>query len=398
MLAGQSGPWEGHQGYYVTTDPVVMFRRIWDQVQAYENADLGIRVTGAERSGSYVGSEGSQRYQQARREYNRYKPALDKAEGHLLNAERVLASRTERLFKAAGLKRVGDIIQQEDKPNSPSPSYKADSTLWVDNAWRAWRWRTNRWVSQSQADGAVYDWRNAVGTQERAKREVDRLKYLIEPAQELMDEYELEARDEYSLYFWQNHDMGDVIDDLLPMGPFEFREQAAWVQDEDGNDRLDLQLEVGAPKVGVRRPELHLEFGHNIQGEVKQEYGPVYTGIAQFGAGTGSEVLSEQRDWNPKHVVRNILTETDKDAYNRSLVRNAANKTRDRVQAETGLQFVSLTIYHDKACPEGSFDVGDELHVTGRLQDGRPVNQWVRVLTAKTPWGADETVIEVENV
>lgn len=116
------------------------------------------------------------------------------------------------------------------------------------------------------------------------------------------------------------------------------------------------------------------------------------------GAGTGSEVLSEQRDWNPKHVVRNILTETDKDAYNRALVRNAANKTRDRVQAETGLQFVSLTIYHDEACPEGAFDVGDELLVTGYLQDGHPVNQWVRVLTAKTPWGADETVIEVENV
>src|SRR5699024_8213439 len=67
MLAAQSGPWEGHQGYYVTTDPVVLFRRIWEQIQAYKNADLGIRVTGAERSGSYVGSEGSQRYQNAKR-------------------------------------------------------------------------------------------------------------------------------------------------------------------------------------------------------------------------------------------------------------------------------------------------------------------------------------------
>src|SRR5699024_969080 len=397
MLAGQSGPWEGHQGYYVTTDPVVLFRRIWEQVQAYKNADLGIRVTGAERSGSYVGSEGSQRYQEARRQYNQYKPQLDKAEGHLLNAERVLSNRTERLFKAATLKRVGDVTQQEKEPDNPH--YKRDSTIWVNNAWRAHVWREGQgWVPQSQADDAVYDWRNGVATRDRAKDRVDYLKYRIEPAQELMDEYEDEARDEYSLYFWQNHDMGDVIDDLLPMGPFEFREQAAWVRDEDGNDRLDLQLEVGVPRVGVRRPELHLEFGHNVQGEVKQQYGPVYTGIAQFGAGTGSEVLSEQRDWNPKHVVRNILTETDKDAYNRALVRNAANKTRDRVQAETGLQFVSLTIYHDKACPEGAFDVGDELLVTGYLQDGHPVNQWVRVLTAKTPWGADETVIEVENV
>src|SRR5699024_11886426 len=123
-----------------------------------------------------------------------------------------------------------------------------------------------------------------------------------------------------------------------------------------------------------------------------------YTGAAQLRAGTGAEALPGQADWKPKRVGRNSLTETDRDAYNRALVRNAANKTRDRVQAETGLQFVSLTIYPDEACPEGAFDVGDELLVTGYLQDGHPVNQWVRVLTAKTPGGADETVMELDNV
>src|SRR5699024_10217172 len=160
MLAGESGPWEGHQGYYVTTDPVVLFRRIWDQVQAYENADVGIRVTGAERSGSYVGSEGSQRYQEARRQYNQYKPQLDKAEGHLVNAERVLSNRIERLFKAATLKRDVDVTKLEKEPDNPH--YKRDFTIWVNNAWRAHVWREGQgWVPQSQADDAVYDWRNA---------------------------------------------------------------------------------------------------------------------------------------------------------------------------------------------------------------------------------------------
>lgn len=399
MLPRQSGPWEGHQGEYVHMDPVVLFRRIFGQVQAYSNADVGLRITGATASGSTVGSEGSQRYQRAKQDYDKYKPELDRWEGRLLSRERKITGRKEAMFKAAGLKRVGEVKLSENRPDDPE--WRADSTLWVRNdrePWLAYIFERGDWYSRPRAEDAVLHWRRYRGDVEIAKDEVARLKYLINPAKELMDEYELEGRDEYSLYFWQNHDMGDVIDDLLPMGPFEFREQANWILDEDGNDRLDLQLEVGVPKVGVRRPELHLEFGHNIQGEVKQEYGPVYTGVAQFGAGTGSEVLSEQRDWSPKHVVRNILTETDKDAYNRALVRNAANRTRDRVQAETGLQFVSLTIYHDKACPEGSFDVGDELLVTGHLQDGHPVNQWVRVLTAKTPWGADETVIEVENV
>src|SRR5690625_4910527 len=28
MIAGQSGPWEGHQGYFVSMDPVALFRRV----------------------------------------------------------------------------------------------------------------------------------------------------------------------------------------------------------------------------------------------------------------------------------------------------------------------------------------------------------------------------------
>src|SRR5699024_8323661 len=281
MLPGQSGPWEGHQGWYADIDPVVLFRRIWEQTQSYNNAIKDIRITGDTRSGSSVGYSGSARWRNANNQVNRLKPRLDKAEGHLLNAERVLSNRTERLFKAATLKRVGDVTQQEKEPDNPH--YKRDSTIWVNNAWRAHVWREGQgWVPQSQADDAVYDWRNGVATSDRAKDRVDYLKYRIEPAQELLEKYEDEAREEFSTYFWQDHDMGKVIEALLPMGPVEFREQAAWVRDEDGNDRLDLQLEVGVPRVGVRRPELHLEFGHNVQGEVKQQYGPVYTGIAQF--------------------------------------------------------------------------------------------------------------------
>ena len=55
----------------------------------------------------------------------------------------------------------------------------------------------------------------------------------------------------------------------MVLGPLEFREKAGWVKDSQGSDRLDLQLEVGAPRVGVRRSELHLEIGHNVQCEPK---------------------------------------------------------------------------------------------------------------------------------
>lgn len=406
MTAGMSGPWEGHQGYYVSMDPVALFRRVWAQVQSYPNAIHGIRVTGDGSSGSTVGYPGSARWQAANRDYQRYKPQLNTWEGRLLTRERTLAQRKEAMFKAAGLKRVGDVIETDDGTKPPDdPGWKADSTLWIRKdqgelgRWgRAYRWRNGRWVSQSQADRAVRGYRGYVSTMEAAKDEVDRLKYLMDPAKELLEKYEREAREEYGLYFWQNHNLGDVIEELMALGPFEYRERAAWVQDPDGNDRLDLMIEVGAPRVGVRREELHLEFGVNLQGDVSREYGPTYTGVAQFGAGTGSEVLSEQRDWDPKHVVRNIMVDTDKDAYTRALTRSAANKLRARARGEAGLKFTNLTVHHDRACPVGSFEEGDTVRITGHLDGGITVDQLVRVMEAKSIWGKDQTEIEVVNV
>lgn len=401
MAIRQSGPWEGRQGQYVTTDPVQLFRDVVEHVSSYQNSIAGIRVTGDTESGSMVGYPGSLRWQNAEQQIRSYEPELARWEARVLVRERELAQRQERMFRAAGLKRVGEVHVTEDGERPPDdPEYKADSTVWVreDNK-RAYRWENGRWVARTVVNNDRVDswlrYRNQPGI---AEDEVDRVKYLIEPAQEILDQYEHEAREEYSLYFWQNHDMGDVIEDLMALGPFEFRERAAWVPDEGGNDRLDLQIEVGAPRVGVRREELHLEFGVNIQGDYTREYGPVYTGVAQFGAGSGSEVLSEQRDWNPRHVVRNIFTETDKDAHSRALVRAAANKLRDRAQGEAGIKFTNLTIFHDKACPVGSFEEGDTVRITGKLDGGIRVSQWVRIMEAKRIWGRDQTEVEVVNV
>lgn len=392
MLAGQSGPWEGDQTSYIALDPVQLFRRVWAQVQSYPDADLGIRVVGDTRSGSTVGYPGSARWQEARRQYWRYTPQLQKWEGRVLERERILAQRQERMFRAANVKRVGRVITSDSEPDPPG--YQADSTLWVrEDIRRAYRFRDGRWVSQSQADNEVSRWMDFRHTLQRAKDEVDRLTYLREPYADLLDELEHEAREEYSLYFWQNHDLNTVIEDLLALGPFEFREEAAW----DG-DRLDLMLNVGAPKVGVRREELHLELGVNVHEQPVMEYGELYTGVALFGAGEGSEVLSAQRDLGLDGIVRRILVETDKDAHTKALTRSAANKLADQARKDMGLGFTDLVIHHTSAVPEGSFNVGDEIPITGTLSDGTVLTRWMRVLEATHEWGSDKTSVEVEPV
>lgn len=394
MLPGQAGPWEGHQGWFTSTDPVALFRQVIEQATSYGNSMPGIRVTGDTAAGSMVGSVGTARWRKAYNDHKAMKPRLDRLEARVLTHERVLNQRLEAMFKAAGLKRVGQVTVAEARPDDPD--YKADSTLWIRESDRlAHVWTGGRWRSRSGANRAVAWWFTSTSNLNKVKAELEQVKYQIEPLNQHLEELEGEAREEYSLYFWQNHDLNKVMEDLTALGPFEYREKAAWTAD----DQLDLMLEVGAPHVGVRRSELHLELGLNVQEQPVMEHGDQFTGVAMFGAGQGSAVLSEQRDWNPKHVVRNIHVETDKDAHTRSLTRAAANKTMKQLQTDAGLSFSSLVVHHSAdLAPEGSFDVGDQLPISGTLADGSTVTEWVRVLEASHEWGSDKTTIEVEAV
>lgn len=393
MIFGQSGPWEGQQGWFMDTDPVQLFRDVVDQVQSYADADLGIRVTGDTSSGSMVGYPGSARWQAAKRALDQARPNFDLWSDRQGKRDRAQQRLFEAVFTAVGLKRIGNINVTDSEPESPG--WEHDSTIWVrESNGRAHRWRDGRWISQSQADGAVAEWLDMQRQAEYAKHEVSRYQYQIEPLEARLEELEHEAREPYTLYFWQNHDMNSVIEDLTELGPFEFREQASWV-----GDRLDLHVQVGAPRVGVRRDELHLELGHNVHDQPVLDHGDLYTGLALFGAGTGSAVLSEQRSWDLAHAVRNILVETDSDAHTQALTRTAATALLDRLKHDAGVGYTDLVIHHDdEACPEGSFDVGDQLFVAGELSSGERLDGWVRVLEATHEWGSNTTSIEVEQV
>jgi hypothetical protein len=149
----------------------------------------------------------------------------------------------------------------------------------------------------------------------------------------------------------------------------------------------------------VRRHELHLELGVNVHEQPVMEYGEVYTGVTVFGAGEGSEVLSAQRDLGLDGIVRRILVETDKDAHTKQLTRAAANKLAAQVRKDMGLGFTDLVIHHSpRLVPEGSFDVGDEIPITGTLSDGTKITRWMRVLDASYEWGSEKTTVEVEPV
>lgn len=395
MQPAQSGPWEGHQGVYESMDVMTLFRRLFEQAQNYANADVGLQVIGDSRTGTPLGDPGSARWRNADRRLAELTREMDRWEARVVARERELAQREERVFRASGLKRVGQIHVTDDGSNPPDdPGYKADSTVWVrvDNK-RAYRWQSGKWVArtieQNQYVAAWLAYRNQPGI---AKDEVARLKYLAEPHQQVLEEHEDEARETYGLFFWQNHDLQPVMEELMEMGPIEYRETSTWQ-----GERLVPQIEA-RKKIGVRRDNILLELGVNVLDYPPLDRGETYTGVTVFGAGEGSETLSAQRSWQVRDAVRNIKVEVDKEAHTKSLTRAAAAKLERELKKAAGLGFTNLVVHHGEACPKGSFQVGDEIPVTGVLADETPRTEWVRVLSITRAWGSDQSEIEVEAI
>lgn len=384
-------PWEGKDRVLVAEDPVRIFRDAWAQIQDHPLAALGIRVTGDSTSGGTTGKPASDRWYAAKREVDEVTRGLKVWEGRMLTRARLLEQRETELTRAAGLKRVGTILESDNPPDDPG--YKADSTVWVrESSGRAHAWRDTRWVSQSQADPHVVRWRTAKNSHEVGKRYLDEAKYRSEPAQEALDELEREAEEPFDLTLHSVHSLSATIKQLEALGPFEWIERVGW----RGED-VSLALEVAAPSFSRRRDDLWFDLDHNIEEMPVVEAGEAVTEVMVFGAGQGSETPVAQRSLEAGPIVRRMRVETDSDAYTQALTNAASNKLRDKVRRESRAGFKKLVVTNTKATPLHSFGVGDVIWIRGSYGDGTPVRRWTRITKIAREWGENNVTLEVED-
>lgn len=391
MLAKDT-PWEGPERRLVSEDPVQVFRDIWTQIQAHSLADLGITITGDERSGGTSGKPATPAWLAARRDVNQYLPQVNIWEGRMLTRERLLDQRAAELTRMASLKRVGTITDTENEP--PDPTFRADSTVWIkQSTGRAYVWRDTRWVSQSQADDAVVRWREAKNSQEVGARYLDAARYRLQPAQEKLDELtdKGEGEETFDLNFYSVLDLSSTIQTLSRLGPFD------WVERSRVNgERLDLSLEVSAPRRERRRPEVWVELGENVHEMPVLESGEAITDVLVFGAGHGSKTPRAHLTIPAGPRVRRFRTATDSDAYTKALLNSSASSLRNQVERESRKGFTRLLVTDTPQSPLRGFQLGDVLWVRGAFSDDTQVHRWVRVTGITREWGQGALELEVE--
>jgi hypothetical protein len=172
-------------------------------------------------------------------------------------------------------------------------------------------------------------------------------------------------------------DLGSVIDKLTDETPFDYHERHVW-----NGDRTDVlhYLDIGYPKIGVRRNELRFVVGENIRAvPAFARNGMEYANHVQvFGAGEGSaQIWAESRRGVDR--LRRMAVIQDKNISSGS---DASMRARSEMirRMSTG-EIEQVVISNDGSTPLGSFGPGDEIRISSTNMGWIDHFDWYRVLS-----------------
>lgn len=195
----------------------------------------------------------------------------------------------------------------------------------------------------------------------------------------------------YTLNHWSSHDLGKAIDDLAIQTPFDYREHTELV-----GEHLTHRLELGYPTLGGRRENLRFALGENVSAipdlsGADEDYA---SEVHALGAGEGRTMVRASLT-RPTLGVRRVLTFTDKSARSATALTESARAELAWRDGEATL--TDLEVIDHPHAPLGSFDVGDQIHVTGST-GWVDLDRWVRIVALRIRPEIDRvglTVVEV---
>ena len=445
-------PYLGPAKSYLSTDPLAIFRTIWNHVQSYPSAALGIQVTGATSSAGRLGRPPTKAYTDA---FGRFAAAeaLEQREARIVYGRTLfVAAQLKKTFTVAGMNFVGKIVKSKSAPTTDKAK-----VLWAREAakdefyiyawtakaekaqvkliaqleneyyaakekadkaeregasnvneliqkaddlkaeWDAWK-KSPGWVVSGPASIAYTQYREIVADLANAKTALKVAKEAKSTAKEALSKVSDQAPDPYLVNYWTNTDCGALLGDLAQAGPFEFREQSAW---EDASKvKLTRSLLVGAPRVGVRRDGLRFEIDVNVLGaSLAPVHETVYTEVSQLGAGEGSKQLRASVSASAGPRIRRVLAESNTDDRTKTAVEARARAALARVEPKAaGISFDSVTVRDHPHAPLSSFEVGDEIRLIGPFPGLGRVDVWLRVLERTTDVDDKTLTLKTEAV
>lgn len=358
-------PWDGGAYSGVQVDPADVARKLWDHVQSFPDSDLGVTVVGT--TARRIGSISTTNRINATKAYDAAVQTY-KAENAELQALKKVVAASRKVYSTLTSTRV-----EKQKVLTAAKSAKPKDQAAIDDAQNAVNAADN---AKAVQNGNIARQQADVDAQAKVVEAAKKAKDAANDQKTLMSRREQADGGAYTLLPWEAPDCGQTIDDLAESTPFDWVEDHYWAGDTPAT-RIAIQY----PRAGRRlnQPgDPTFQQGVNIievltPTDSSQDYANTVFGIgAGEGAGAIRRTISK-RDGR----LRTVATFSSKDVKSDH---NMDVKLRVELAArlET-LEVRQITLRQHENAPRGSYDVGDDIYVQGRVPNFGKFELWHRI-------------------
>jgi hypothetical protein len=199
-----------------------------------------------------------------------------------------------------------------------------------------------------------------------------------------------------SLDWWSTHDLGKVIDDLAEQAPFDYLEHTAW-----RGEQLAHRIRLGYPGIGQRRtgptaPRFALGENVTVTPETSADDDDYASDVLSLGAGEGRSMKRGPVVRRAGRGLRRVTVLIDKTANTEQQLGSLARQRLGLLDGQPRLH--TLTVRDHPHARIGTFDVGDEIFVSGE-SGWTKLDRWVRIVEyGVRPAAVDEVTITVQEV
>lgn len=194
--------------------------------------------------------------------------------------------------------------------------------------------------------------------------------------------------------------LGGLIDELLEAGSLDYREEHAWRSD----GTISHFIRLAYPRMGVRRTDISFDIGVNclVVPDVDIDADDYASEVLLLGAGEGDKMIRAHAYNQAATRLRRVHVRTAKH-IGRLPTAQAAAQAQAKIMNTFASDVSTVNIVDHPNAPLFSWNVGDEVRLTGDAGWAGELDMWVRILaTTYAPEanyaGASLTVARADRV
>ncbi|MGW8430942.1 hypothetical protein ACWGJ9_07435 [Curtobacterium citreum] len=357
-------PYEGDAYYGAQVDPAAVIRKLWAHVQSFPDSDLGVTVTGS--TPVRIGSFSTQNKQDTLDAYNTAVAAYNTQNATLKQLRDTVAASRSRLTDLNGARtNASKALTAAKKTKDQAQIAAAQAAL--DRATSACTAQQATIASQS----------NDVDRQAAVVAAAKSVKDKAYTAKVAASKAAKSDGGAYTLLPWEAPDCGSKIADLTRDTPLDWYEQHTWV-----GDVPQTQIVVAYPRLGRRLSgdgDPTFQQGVNITVELEPGTSGDDFANSVYGVGAGEGVGSIRRSITKRNGrLRRVASFESKD------IKSAADMdTRLRAELAARLDTLAVsrvTVSNHVNAPRGSYSLGDDIYVQGRVPHFGDFALWHRIV------------------